>query len=66
VSVNVSAAPRAGATVREIARNLERMESGAHTNVCLCSSGKGRDTCVCHRDAGHSGRHHCPCGVEWK
>ena len=64
--VNVTAIPRAGAIVREIARNLERMESGAHTNVCLCSSGKGRDTCVCYRDAGHIGRHHCPCGVEWK
>jgi hypothetical protein len=64
--VNVSAVPRAGAIVREIARNLERMESGAHTNVCLCSSGKGRDTCLCYRDAGHIGRHHCPCGVEWK
>ena len=64
--VNVTEVPRGGATVREIARNLERMESGAHTRVCLYSAGKGQDTCVCYRDAGHAGRHHCPCGSEWK
>jgi hypothetical protein len=64
--VNVTEVPRTGATVREIARNLERIESGAQTSVCFCSSGKGHETCVCYRDVGHTGRHHCPCGSEWK
>ena len=51
---------------REIARNLERIESGAESRVCLGTGGKKEDSCVCHRDAGHDGWHHCPCGAEWK
>lgn len=64
--MNLTGLPRSGATVREIARNLERIESGAQTDVCFSSAGKGQDACVCYRDAGHLGRHHCPCGAEWK
>lgn len=66
IVVNLTEVPRAGATVREIARNLERMESGARTSVCLSGSGAGHGACVCYRDSGHTGRHHCPCGSEWK
>jgi hypothetical protein len=58
---------RRSSVVREIARNMERIESGnAADRVCLRETGYGGHACVCYRDAEHSGQHHCPCGAEWR
>lgn len=58
---------RRSSVVREIARNMERIESGnAADRVCLRETGFGGHACVCYRDADHPGQHHCPCGAEWR
>ena len=56
-----------GTVMREIARNIERIESGnTHDRVCLYGTDDGAHSCVCYRDTGHPGRHQCPCGAEWR
>lgn len=56
----------AGMHVREIARNLERLESGGDlTRVCLDGPQHNSRSCACYRDAGHPGPHRCACGAEW-
>jgi hypothetical protein len=58
---------RGGTVLREIARNIERIESGnPHDRVCLYGTHDGAHPCVCYRDTGHPGRHQCPCGAQWK
>jgi hypothetical protein len=58
---------RRTSVVREIARNMERIESGNATNrVCLRETGFGGPACVCYRDADHPGQHPGPCGAEWR
>jgi hypothetical protein len=64
---NATLVSRGAFIVPEIARNIERIESGkAQDRVCLCHTGTGGRSCVCYRDAGHGGLHHCPCGAEWR
>ncbi len=57
---------RSGSIQREIARNIERIESGkGEEQVCLAGHGEGGHSCVCYRDSDHGGRHQCPCGAKW-
>jgi hypothetical protein len=51
------------AMIRELARNVERVLTGAE-DVCLANRGH-QPSCVCHRDAHHAGPHRCLCGIEW-
>jgi hypothetical protein len=65
--VNGTEVSRGSIVLREIARNIERIESGnAHDRVCLYGTGDDTHSCICYRDTGHAGRHQCPCGAEWK
>jgi hypothetical protein len=65
--VNGTEVSRGNTVLREIARNIERIESGAvHDRVCLYGTDDGSHSCICYRDTGHPGRHQCPCGAEWK
>jgi hypothetical protein len=64
--VNATEISRGPTVLREIARNIERIESGnVHDRVCLYS-GDETHSCICYRDTGHAGRHQCPCGAEWR
>jgi hypothetical protein len=65
--VNGTEVSRSDTVLREIARNIERIESGnVHDRVCLYGTGDDTHSCVCYRDTGHAGRHQCPCGAEWR
>ena len=65
--VNLTEVSRGDTVLREIARNIERIESGnVNDRVCLYGTGDGTHSCVCYRDTGHAGRHQCPCGAEWR
>ncbi|MBA3893473.1 MAG: hypothetical protein H0X69_07225 [Gemmatimonadales bacterium] len=65
--MNATGVWRGGTVLREIARNIERIESGnAHDRVCLYGTDDGARSCVCYRDIGHAERHQCPCGAEWR